>query len=124
MYQRPADHNTLIKARARFDRAREQRPVELSSDDRPPIPPVWIDGIDPLHPHAALTRQDHPVEPQASLFDPVGEAEALETASAPGFSVSPHSLSRGNRARSTTITRVPARARMVAAIVPADRHPR
>ena len=78
VHQRPADHDTFIKARARIDRAREQRHVELSSNDRPPIPPVWIDGVDPLHPHATLARQDHPVEPQSSLFDPVGKAEALE----------------------------------------------
>src|SRR5688572_29225003 len=43
--------------------------------------------------------------------------------SAPGFTVSPHSLSRGKRARSSTRTRTPERARTMAAIVPAGPAP-
>src|SRR5687768_2236177 len=45
------------------------------------------------------------------------------TASAPGFSVSPHNLWRGNRARSNSRTRRPARARMRAANEPAGPAP-
>ena len=44
-------------------------------------------------------------------------------ASAPGLSVSPHSLSRGKRARSTSRTRAPARASRIAAIDPAGPAP-
>src|SRR4051812_5920185 len=45
------------------------------------------------------------------------------SASDPGFTVSPHSLSRGNRARSINRTRAPARARISAAMLPAGPAP-
>ena len=44
-------------------------------------------------------------------------------ASVPGFRVSPHSLSRGNRARSSSSTRAPPRASTVAATLPAGPAP-
>src|SRR5215470_16047577 len=44
-------------------------------------------------------------------------------ATVPGLTVSPHSLSRGNIARSTMRTRAPARARIVAATAPAGPAP-
>jgi hypothetical protein len=66
-----------------------------------------VAGIAALDRDAALARDAHAVDAQAALVD-AATPERRRRASVPGLTVSPHSLSRGNVARSTMRTRAPA----------------
>ena len=98
----------------------EQRPVEVARGRSPGRAAVGVAG---LHRDAAFARHEHAVDRQTVLDGASGEAEARSSASVPGLSVSPHSLSRGNRRDRSRRTRAPARARTVAATVPAGPAP-
>ena len=101
--------------------ATNQRHVEIATPDRPPHTP----SVAPFDAHAVCRRSRS--SRQAASRSTSGRRRRAQDARAspatPGFSVSPHSLCRGNRARSSTSTRAPARASTVAAIAPAGPAP-
>ena len=86
--------------------------------------PCTLEAYLAAHQGLPFASEEHPVNrsARATRSTPPGRG-AASTASVPGLIVSPHSLSRGKRARSTRSTRAPARDRTVAATLPAGPAP-
>ena len=99
----------------------QQRPIEIAPQQRAAVEAA---GYRPSTRRRAapVTRMPSTRRPRASIAAADAERVAAR-ASVPGFTVSPHSLSRGKRARSMSRTRAPARASTIAAIAPAGPAP-
>ena len=99
--------------------ARSAQSTSRRTSARPHRPPGYRPSM--TTPCSPVTRMPCTGSPRSSID--AERPRRRSSASAPGLSVSPHSLSRGNAARSIRRTRAPARASTVAATAPAGPAP-
>jgi hypothetical protein len=121
LHQCAADGDRRLELRAGGDRILQEHPVKMAAQQGPARDALLVACLDR---HPSLTRHAHTGDrhPHASIPDAIFRRRS--SASVPGFTVSPHSLSRGNALRSTMhIAHFRARASTVAATEPAGPPP-